>query len=605
MPQPRNDQRRRVAATAADGRRLELTPNQKDLVDLLMARPAAITIASVDYRRVRVDLSTALAYRAAQWEAQLARRVKVDETAPKVVNYVFRASPTMGIVCVEHPPLKEGAPDPLAGPWPLPQADPLKMLDRIVEVRDLVVAQARANKDLRYNAAFLVQDFHTDISSQSYSAAAFFAGKFGETAENLQHLGAPGDWGDVQLDAPRVYLIAVGAERQTPEALVGVVGSKRYPFPRPEEIRDLVVAAAQTAVNSGRPDQFNTEYDELVNHLMGMTAAAIQLILNLAVIKAGEFGPAIFPYIIEEKKAMFERQCGNIAKFVPPPAPYKIAGFDNVKPLFYQLQEAWRVHESSVQPPRAVLFLGKPGAGKTEFCFWVAALLGVPAIVVSMGALQDGTVGSGQTNLRILLDAIDALGRCVVIFDEMIKETDTVSNAKRGGGTSEHLKTHANLMTWMERRQPGAIVMATGNIGDLEGGLPEGLVERFPYTFLVKEPSLAARRNIWAIRLEAAGYDPAEYDLDRLAQETAGMVGRDIRDIVEHAPRMAFADGRSRLATRHVLDAIGFFKKKTVAVGNYKLMPADNDDESAPPAAARADFSQSQYTFLEPEPAEA
>ena len=106
MPQPRNDQRRRVAATAADGRRLELTPNQKDLVDLLMARPAAITIASVDYRRVRVDLSTALAYRAAQWEAQLARRVKVDETAPKVVNYVFRASPTMGrmpLVCRSEP----------------------------------------------------------------------------------------------------------------------------------------------------------------------------------------------------------------------------------------------------------------------------------------------------------------------------------------------------------------------------------------------------------------------------------------------------------------------------------------------------------------------
>src|SRR5579859_1883810 len=433
MPQPRNDPRRRAPLPTSGGQRLELTANQKELVELLMARPAAIQIASVDYRRVRVDLSVALAYRAAQWEAQLGRRAPAGEATPRVVNYIFRASPTQGVVCVERPPAQDGATDPLAGPWPLPAADPLKMLDRIEEVRAKVVEQAKANPTLRYNVAFLVQDFHTYISPQSYSAAAFFAGKFVETAESVQHLGAPGDWGDIQLDAPRVYLIGVGAERQMPEAMVGVVGSKRYPFPRAGEIRELVLAAAQTAVNSGRPDEFEGEYDELVNHLSGMTAAAIQNILNLAVIKAGRFGPAIFAYIIEEKKSFFERQCGNIAKFLPPPEPYEIAGFGNIKPMFFQLQEAWRVHDSTVKPPRAVLLLGAPGCGKTEFCYWVAALLGVPAIEVSMGALQDGTVGSGQQNLRILLDAIDALGRCVVIFDEMIKETDTVSNAKRGG----------------------------------------------------------------------------------------------------------------------------------------------------------------------------
>ena len=207
--------------------------------------------------------------------------------------------------------------------------------------------------------------------------------------------------------------------------------------------------------------------------------------------------------------------------------------------------------------------------------YYTAAEWQVPLISVSLGALQVGSIGSGQANLRVLIEAIEAIGRCIIVLDEMLKQVDSTENAKRGGGTSEHLKVLSDLMTWMEIRERGCFILGTGNTADLGSGLPEGLLERFPYVFRVDFPDVEQRAQIWALLLERVGVSKDQrdaLDLQDLAARTDGLVGRDLRAIVDEALGQAFDAGES-LTHTHCLAAVALFAQRE-SIGGLRVLSA-------------------------------
>lgn len=82
-----------------------------------------------------------------------------------------------------------------------------------------------------------------------------------------------------------------------------------------------------------------------------------------------------------------------------------------------------RLQENGLSAPKAVLFCGPPGVGKTESAREVAASLGLPLVILDLATILSSLLGKSGTNLRqvfqfakrtpcvLLLDEIDAIAK--------------------------------------------------------------------------------------------------------------------------------------------------------------------------------------------------
>ena len=580
----------------------ELTRVQRDLAALLRAWPPLVMLPSLDYPRAKADIHVALATLAARHDAARhdaarhgaarhgAARSDGDETGAEL--FLYRATPTSGVVV-------EADPDPSrigAVAAPMLQPDPVALLEGLRRLRDQHAEDA-LKRGRPQIVGVILEDVHVCLQRETYSHAGFWAVKLRELAAHLKTFPQPpAEASPTQAErlrrlTPRMFLFGLGAEVRLPETLASVAAVFRYPLPGPREIEVLVRAAADQALRLGLEDTWQGHYGALVDALRGLPSGAVAGLLNQAVVRAAAFGPELLKVVLAEKQRLFEKLVGGIATFTPPGPRRTMAGYEQYK-AFVARTRRTLAQETTAPPhpatpqvaapqaaawpfPLGALLIGPPGTGKTQMAYYTAAEWQVPLISVSLGALQIGPVGSGQANLRVLLEALDAIGPCILFLDELLKQVDTTENAKRGGGTSEHLKVLSDLMTWMEIRERGCFILGTGNTGDLASGLPEGLLERFPYVFRVDLPDVEQRAQIWALLLERAGVAKRQrdtLDLQDLAARTDGLVGRDLRAIVDEALGQAF-DAGEPLTHTHCLAAVARFAQRE-SIGSLRVLAA-------------------------------
>lgn len=67
--------------------------------------------------------------------------------------------------------------------------------------------------------------------------------------------------------------------------------------------------------------------------------------------------------------------------------------------------------------PRGILLLGVPGTGKSAFARALGNETGRPTLVLDVGSLMGGLVGSTEQNTRTALRAVDAMAPCVCWLD--------------------------------------------------------------------------------------------------------------------------------------------------------------------------------------------
>ncbi len=604
----------------------ELTPIQRDLAALLRAWPPLILLPSLDYPRAKADIHVALATLAARHDAarhdtarldaarsngSRSERPRPDAATPEETGaelYLYRATPTGGVVIEVHPdPAKIGT-----VAVPMPQPDPVALLEGVRRLRDQHAEDA-AKRERPAIVGVILEDIHVSLNRESYVHAGFWAMKLRELAVYLKTVRQPADdTRPAQVErlrrlTPRLFLFGLGAEVRLPETLSSVAAVFRYPLPNPREIEVLVRAAADQATRLGLADTWQGRYGPLVEALRGLPSGAVAGLLNQAVVRASAFGPELLGGILEEKQRLFEKLVGGIATFTPPGPRRTMAGYEQYKAFVERTRRALltaseptrRAAPTAATPlpvapqvsaplpaawpfPLGALLIGPPGTGKTQMAYYTAAEWQVPLISVSLGALQSGSVGSGQANLRVLIEAVEAIGRCIIVLDEMLKQVDSTENAKRGGGTSEHLKVLSDLMTWMEIRERGCFILGTGNTADLGSGLPEGLLERFPYVFRVDLPDQPQRAAILDLLFERVGVSAAirtSLDLDGLAAQTDGLVGRDLRAIVDEALGQAF-DAGEPLGQMHCLAAVALFAERE-SIGGIRALAAGRPRPSA------------------------
>jgi SpoVK/Ycf46/Vps4 family AAA+-type ATPase len=176
----------------------------------------------------------------------------------------------------------------------------------------------------------------------------------------------------------------------------------------------------------------------------------------------------------------------------------------------------------------------------------------VPLLRVDLGALKSKFVGESESNLRKAFKVIEAIGRCVVWFDEIEKALQGATSGSADGGVSSDAL--GSILSWMQERQGEAFVVATAN--DVEGLPPELLRKgRFDELFFVDVPNADERAAVVAAAMKAHGRGSVPIDSEQISAACEGFTGSEIAAIVPDALFAAFNDKAREIRTKDLIAA--------------------------------------------------
>ncbi len=206
--------------------------------------------------------------------------------------------------------------------------------------------------------------------------------------------------------------------------------------------------------------------------------------------------------------------------------------------------------------PKGVLLVGTPGTGKTLLARAVAGEAGVPFISISGSEFVEMFVGVGASRVRDLFETAKKMSPCIIFIDEI----DTIGKS-RGissitGGNDEREQTLNQLLAEMDGfdSSKGVIILAATNRPEV---LDPALLRpgRFDRQILVDKPDLQGREEIFRLHLKKIKVDD-DIDPKKLAQQTIGLVGADIANIVNEGALLASRKDSETVSMKYLEEAI-------------------------------------------------
>jgi cell division protease FtsH len=218
--------------------------------------------------------------------------------------------------------------------------------------------------------------------------------------------------------------------------------------------------------------------------------------------------------------------------------------------------------------PRGVLLSGLPGTGKTLLARAMAGEAGVPFFSLSASEFVEMVVGVGASRVRDLFEQAKKEAPAIIFIDEL----DAVGRVRGSGGglggSDEREQTLNQILTEMDgfSGAEGVIVIASTNRPEI---LDPALLRpgRFDRQVVVNPPDQRGRRAIFAVHTRAIPLAD-DVDLNTLASTTPGMVGADLRNLVNEAALTAARHDRTEVTAEDFTEAFG----KVILGAERKLM---------------------------------
>lgn len=193
-----------------------------------------------------------------------------------------------------------------------------------------------------------------------------------------------------------------------------------------------------------------------------------------------------------------------------------------------------RFDRTQTPPERGYLFVGKPGVGKTELAKAMGGELARQ--LKALGRSEDEVkflpvpvTWITQNSVQELLVQAYFNAPCVIFIDEI-----DFLKLERYSGDSQRLSEFLSLMNGfldLDPKKQIVIIGATNYSDHLDDALKR--YGRFGVHLNFDYPSLNDRKEFLRRSLVKLTFDPADFDLDRIAQETAGCTYEEIRAIVK------------------------------------------------------------------------
>jgi cell division protease FtsH len=256
-----------------------------------------------------------------------------------------------------------------------------------------------------------------------------------------------------------------------------------------------------------------------------------------------------------------------------------VAGIDEVKADLQEvvdfLKEPQKYQILGGTVPKGVLLIGAPGTGKTLLARAVAGEAKVPFFSISASEFVEAIVGVGAARVRDLFTKAKAAAPAIIFIDELDAIGRNRGAGLRLGGNDEQEQTLNQILTEMDGFDPreGVIVLAATNRADV---LDPALLRpgRFDRRITVQAPDRRGRAAILRIHTRNVPLAP-DVDLDQVAGQTPGLVGADLRNIVNEAALGAARKGETKVSMADFLDAI----ERTLLGTERKLLLTEQDRE--------------------------
>jgi cell division protease FtsH len=225
--------------------------------------------------------------------------------------------------------------------------------------------------------------------------------------------------------------------------------------------------------------------------------------------------------------------------------------------------------------PKGVLLSGPPGTGKTLLARAVAGEANVPFFSLSASEFVEMVVGVGASRVRDLFNQAKEAAPAIIFIDEL----DAIGRQRGGsgsvGGHDEREQTLNQILTEMDgfSGSEGVIVLAATNRPET---LDAALLRpgRFDRRITVSPPDREGRRKI--LEVHTRGVPLAEeVDLGTIASNTPGMVGADLRNLVNEAALTAARRNREAVTLADFNDAL----ERIVLGAARKIMLSDEERE--------------------------
>ncbi|ONI09866.1 hypothetical protein PRUPE_4G014800 [Prunus persica] len=179
--------------------------------------------------------------------------------------------------------------------------------------------------------------------------------------------------------------------------------------------------------------------------------------------------------------------------------------------------------------PRAVLFEGPPGTGKTSSARVIANQAGVPLLYVPLEVILSKYYGERERLLGRVCSLANQLPDGAIIFLHEVDSFAISRDSDMHEATRRVLSVLLRQIDGFEQDKKVVVIFATNRKQDLH----PAMISRFDSIIMFNLPDQRNRKEI------AAQYAKhlTESELDELATATEGMSGRDIRDVCQQAER--------------------------------------------------------------------
>jgi cell division protease FtsH len=236
-----------------------------------------------------------------------------------------------------------------------------------------------------------------------------------------------------------------------------------------------------------------------------------------------------------------------------------VAGIDEVKNEVSEivdfLREPQKYRRVGATIPKGVLLSGPPGTGKTLLARAVAGEAEVPFFFISASEFIEMIVGVGASRVRDLFDTAKKAAPAIIFIDEL----DAIGRSRGGlsvGGVDEREQTLNQILTEMDgfTGTEGVVVLAATNRPEI---LDSALLRpgRFDRRVSISPPDQTGRRKILEVHTRHVPVGPG-VDLAALAATTVGMVGAELRNLVNEAALLAARRGQDQVRMADFTDAL-------------------------------------------------
>ncbi len=237
-----------------------------------------------------------------------------------------------------------------------------------------------------------------------------------------------------------------------------------------------------------------------------------------------------------------------------------VAGIDEAEDELVEIVDFLKTPEKYLRLggaiPKGVLLSGLPGTGKTLLARAVAGEADVPYFSISASEFIEMVVGVGASRVRDLFEQAKKAAPAIIFIDEL----DAIGRRRGGGGGlgghDEREQTLNQILTEMDgfTGSEGVIVLAATNRPEI---LDSALLRpgRFDRRVTVNPPDQRGRKLILEVHTRSVPL-AVDVDLESLASSTPGMVGADLRNVINEGALTAARRGHDQVQMGDLTDAL-------------------------------------------------